>query len=66
LEVGVIQALAESLGSRLMRRDPLSERVHHSKMEVMGLGLRGSLGVAAGWLGRMARQQQPKLRGGRG
>ncbi len=29
LEVGAIQALAESLVLRLSRRDPLSERVHH-------------------------------------
>jgi len=38
-EVAVIQALAENLNGRLMRRDPLSERVHHSKVEVAALGL---------------------------
>jgi squalene synthase HpnC len=51
LEVGVIQALAESLAKRLIRRDPLSERVHHHPVEVIGLALRGGLGVVAGWLG---------------
>lgn len=61
LEVGVIQTLAESLASRLMRRDPLSERVHHNAMETIGLALRGGLGVAAGWLARMGRQKQPRL-----
>jgi squalene synthase HpnC len=66
LEVGVIQALAESLTARLLRRDPLSERVHHSKMEMLCLALRGGLGVAAGWLGWVDRQQQPRLRGGPG
>lgn len=39
LEVGVIQALAENLNSGLMRKDPLSERVHHRKNEMLGLGL---------------------------
>jgi squalene synthase HpnC len=38
-EVAVIQALAENLTGRLMRRDPLSERVHHSKTEAATLAL---------------------------
>jgi hydroxysqualene synthase len=38
LEVAVIQKLAIDLVERLMRRDPLSERVHHNKAEVAGLG----------------------------
>lgn len=63
LEVGVIQALAESLGERLTRRDPLSERVHHHPVEMIGLALWGGLGVAAGWIGRTGRQQQPRLNG---
>ncbi|WP_426954604.1 squalene synthase HpnC [Muricoccus radiodurans] len=58
LEVGVIQALAESLAARLTRRDPLSQRVHHRPVEAVGLALRGALGVAAGRLGR-------RLSGGR-
>jgi hydroxysqualene synthase len=66
LEVGVIQALAEDLTVRLTRRDPLSQRVHHRPMEAVALSLRGALGVAIGWLGRMGRNRQPRLRGGRG
>ena len=66
LEVGVIQALAESLASRLTRRDPLSVRVHHHPVEAAWLALRGGLGVAAGWLGRMPRHKQPRLRGRQG
>ena len=37
LEVSVIQRLAESLNRGLMRRDPLSERVHHGRAEMAGL-----------------------------
>src|SRR5207302_10375980 len=47
LEVGVIQALAESLALRLTRRDPLSERGHHHPVEAIGHALSGGLGVAA-------------------
>lgn len=32
-EVAIIQRLAESLTQRLLTRDPLSERVHHGKLE---------------------------------
>lgn len=39
LEVSVIQRIAENLVHRLMRRDPLSERVHLSSPEALGLGL---------------------------
>jgi len=39
LEVGVIHRLAEHLNARLLDRDPLSERVHHSKSEAIGLAL---------------------------
>ncbi len=38
-EVALIQRLAEDLTARLMRRDPLSERVHHRPLEVAGLAL---------------------------
>ena len=36
-EVALIQRLAESLAARLIRHDPLSERVHHRSWEVAGL-----------------------------
>jgi squalene synthase HpnC len=36
-EVALIQRLAESLTARLIVHDPLSERVHHRPMEVLGL-----------------------------
>ena len=39
LEVDLIQTLAEDLNAKLMRRDPLSEKVHHSKMNVAALFL---------------------------
>ena len=52
LEVGVIQALATHLAQRLRRRDPLAQRVHHSKLETLGLALSGAGGVMLGWLGR--------------
>jgi len=42
LEVSVIQALAESLNRGLRHKDPLSQRVHHSKMEMAGLALGAS------------------------
>jgi squalene synthase HpnC len=37
LEVSVIQRLAEDLIARLVRRDPLSERVHHRRSETLAL-----------------------------
>lgn len=36
-EVTVIQRLAEDLTAKLMRRDPLCERVHHNKFELIPL-----------------------------
>ena len=36
-EVSVIQRLAEDLTAKLMRRDPLSERVHHNTFELIPL-----------------------------
>ena len=38
-EVALIQRLAEDLTSRLLQRDPLSERVHHRPWNVAGLAL---------------------------
>jgi hydroxysqualene synthase len=66
LEVGVIQTLAESLVQRLMRRDPLSERVHHRPVEAAALALLGSAGVAVRRLARRFGQKQPDLHGSRG
>lgn len=43
-EVAIIQRLAEDLVSRLMTRDPLSERVHHSTGEAAWLAGRALLG----------------------
>jgi squalene synthase HpnC len=37
LEVDLIQTLAEDLNQTLTRRDPLSEKVHHSKADVAAL-----------------------------
>ncbi|HEX3429947.1 MAG TPA: squalene synthase HpnC [Rhizomicrobium sp.] len=45
MEVGVIQRLAENLACRLLARDPLSERVHHSLPESLLLALAGGAGV---------------------
>jgi squalene synthase HpnC len=39
LEVSLIQRLAEDLNAKLLVRDPLSERVHHRKVELAGLSL---------------------------
>jgi squalene synthase HpnC len=39
LEVDLIQTLAEDLNTKLMRRDPLSQTVHHSKFQVARLFL---------------------------
>jgi hydroxysqualene synthase len=38
-EVALIQRLAEDLTLRLIARDPLSERVHHRPLEVLGLAI---------------------------
>ncbi len=39
LEVDLIQTLAQDLNGLLARRDPLSEKVHHSKADIAGLFL---------------------------
>jgi squalene synthase HpnC len=66
LEVGVIQALAEDLVDRLAQRDPLSQRVHHTALETIGLAVRGGGGVLLARLVRSARRHQPRWRGGQG
>ena len=45
LEVAVIQRLAEDLDRRLSVRDPLSERVHHSKAEAAALALSAAVAL---------------------
>ena len=45
LEVAVIQRLAEDLNRRLSVRDPLSERVHHSKAETAALALAAAVAL---------------------
>lgn len=42
-EVAVIHGLAASLTTRLLRRDPLSQRVHHHKAEALLLAARAAL-----------------------
>ena len=37
MEVDLIQTLADDLNRMLMNRDPLSQPVHHSKMDVAAL-----------------------------
>jgi squalene synthase HpnC len=50
LEIGVIHTLAVSLNRRLMRRDPLSERVRHTRLEALGIALGGAAGTMGGRL----------------
>jgi len=45
-EVTVIQYLAEDLARKLMRRDPLHERVHHRKADLVPLLLRATVRFA--------------------
>lgn len=45
VEVGVIQRLAEDLARRLLIRDPLSERVHHTLPQSLMFALVGGAGV---------------------
>ncbi len=56
LEVAVIQRLAEDLDRGLMRRDPLSQRVHHGKAQAVGLALAAAGGFA---LQRLRRGPRP-------
>ena len=54
LEVDLIQTLAEDLNAMLKSRDPLSENVHHSKMDVVALFMKRLPGFA---LSRMMRRK---------
>ncbi len=51
LEVAAIHRLAVSLNTRLLARDPLSERVHHRPAEALGWAMVGVFGLLAGRLG---------------
>ena len=51
LEVGAIHRLAESLVGRLRLKDPLSEKVRHSRWEALGFAALGAGGVLGGRLG---------------
>lgn len=42
VEIGVIHTLAHSLNQRLMVKDPLSEPVHHAKIEALGIAFWGA------------------------
>jgi len=62
IEVGVIVALANRLVAWLQRRDPLSERVHLNKREMLAIAGRG---VAATLIARCARSpRRSPARGG--
>jgi squalene synthase HpnC len=52
LEISVIQVLAESLCRRLMDRDPLCERVHHRKSEMLLLAFPALAACVAGRIRR--------------
>jgi len=51
LEVSVIQQLAEDLVRKLERKDPLSQRVHHDKLETLGLAGAATARFIAGRIG---------------
>lgn len=56
LEVAVIQSLAEDLAAKLTRRDPLRERVHHTKLELIPLLMGAALRF---FRARAAREKAP-------
>jgi squalene synthase HpnC len=60
-EVALIQRLAESLTQRLMRYDPLCERVHHKPWEVLGLAVMAGFDRLGGRSGRGARARAGSL-----
>jgi squalene synthase HpnC len=57
LEVGVIHTLAASLVRGLMVRDPLSQRVHHTKAQAAGVALRGAARTLAARLSARPERQ---------
>ena len=66
LEIAAIQRLAHTLAAMLLRRDPLSERVHLTKAGFAGVSV---LGIGEGLVRRampgfLARTRKPKMREG--
>jgi squalene synthase HpnC len=57
-EVSVIQRLAEDLCRKLMRRDPLCERVHHRKSEVLLLAVPATARFIASRLKRGGKERE--------
>jgi squalene synthase HpnC len=57
LEIGVIQTLAESLNHRLMRRDPLADRVHHTRDAAVGVAVWGAITTLVWRLGSRQRRR---------
>jgi len=57
LEIGVIHRLAVSLATRLKRRDPLSEKVHHRPVEALGAA---SVGAAEALIARFGGSAKPQ------
>ncbi len=63
LEIAVIVRLAHHLTGLLMRRDPLSERVHLSKVGALGVAAQALLLHGVGGLGGRAAARLPKVSG---
>lgn len=61
LEVTVIQKLAESLNRGLMKKDPLSQRVHHRKTEMLGLAVLTASRFSLGRVTRPRLSHKPAL-----
>ena len=59
LEIGVIQTLADSLNRRLLRRDPLADRVHHTRDGALGVAAWGAITTLV-W--RLSSRQARRLR----
>jgi squalene synthase HpnC len=57
LEIGVIQALATSLNRRLLRRDPLADRVHLTRDAAIGIAVSGAIGALVWRLGSRQRRR---------
>jgi squalene synthase HpnC len=62
LEVSVIHRLALDLVDRLMRRDPLSERMHHNAVEALAIGTIACLGALRRRATRHAARTDNKVR----